>query len=79
MNKKQWYALWFLFMLCGVGFYGMVGIFMGNYTVSATTTNPSVLSSAIVVGIATILIFVCFMVGIACLVCAWLEKEEGGV
>lgn len=78
MNEKQWYALAFLFLMYGMGFMFLSGLYLGDisYTVSDTTINPGVLSLAIIDGIVTVLVFVCYMVSIACLVCGWLEKEE---
>ena len=77
MNKNQWYALGFCFMMCGVGFIGISGLYGVSITVSYTATaNPFVFSRAIVDGIATILVYVCYMAAIACWVCGMLEKEE---
>lgn len=76
MNKNQWYALGFCFMMCGVGFIGISGLYGVSITVSYTIANPFVFSRAIVDGIATILVYVCYMAAIACWVCGMLEKEE---
>ena len=76
MNKNQWYALSFCFMMCGVGFIGISGLYGVSFTVSYTTANPFVFARAIVDGIATILVHVCYMAAIACWVCGRLEKEE---
>ena len=77
MNKNQWYALGILFMLYGTGFMCLSALYLGDasHTVSDTIINPGVLSVAIVDGIITILVYVCYMAWIACWVCAWLEKE----
>ena len=57
MNKKQWNALGFMFMILGIWF-SIMGWEMRIYSVHSLIGTP------------------CIIVGIACWVCGWLEKEE---
>jgi len=70
MNKKQWYALGFLFML-----YMGAFIFMAETYDVAFVSDVSAwsISRAIVDGIATILVDVCFMAWWTCWIMGFLE------
>ena len=85
MNKKQWIALSFLFVIFAI-IFAMLSISWGDNALqwrlatemgeNTTIALEGTIVSAVHDAVYTILSYLCFIAMFVCLVCGWLEKEE---
>jgi|GEM_PF-2745994 len=85
MNKKQWIALGFMFMMFSTTFM-IFSIPWGDKAIqwrleTERGENPTIALEGTIVSsihdaVYTILAWIFFIASVACWVCGWLEKEE---
>ena len=68
MNKKQWIALGFMFMIFAI----LASFTAPIYSMPAFTGN---IGANIKEAMYTFLSLICFIAAVACWICAWYEKE----
>ena len=68
MNKKQWIALGFMFII----FAFLTSFVATGYGMAAFTGN---IAANIKDAMYTFLSWICFIAAVACWVCAWYEEE----
>ena len=69
MNKKQWIALGFMFMMFAL----LASYFATGYFLAAMTGD---VAANIHDAMYTFLTWLCFIAAVACWICGWLGKEE---
>ena len=69
MNKKQWNALGFMFMIFAI----ITSVFASSYGIAAMTGD---IAANIQDAMYTFLTWLCFIAMFACWICGWLEKVD---
>lgn len=69
MNKKQWNALGFMFMIFAI----ITSVFASSYGIAAMTGD---IATNIQDAMYTFLTWLCFIAMFACWICSWFERED---